>query len=68
MDIQEKIAAARREAEGLKEKIRTARDHTADTSRELSPPPPSLMAECNPANNSQSAQWQAIPPPSPASH
>jgi hypothetical protein len=32
-DIQEKIAAARREAEGLKEKIRSKRDATADTSR-----------------------------------
>ena len=34
VDIQEKIAAARREAEGLKEKIRSKRDQTADTSRE----------------------------------
>jgi len=33
-DIQEKISAARREADGLKDKIRTAKDQTADTSRE----------------------------------
>lgn len=59
-DIQEKIAAARREADGLKDKIRAARDHTADTSRESPPRPP-------PAD-SQSAPWQATPPPSPASH
>lgn len=39
-DIQEKIAAARREAETLKEKIRAKRDHLADTSRE--PPLPSV--------------------------
>lgn len=32
-DIQEKIAAARREAETLKEKIRAKRDQLADTSR-----------------------------------
>jgi len=31
-DIQEKIAAARREAEALKEKIRSKRDQLADTS------------------------------------
>lgn len=33
VDIQEKIAAARREAEGLKEKIRAKREQTGDTSR-----------------------------------
>jgi hypothetical protein len=33
-DIQEKIAAARREAEMLKEKIRAKRDQLADSSRE----------------------------------
>jgi hypothetical protein len=32
-DVQEKIAAARREAEMLKEKIRAKRDQLADTSR-----------------------------------
>lgn len=32
-DIQEKIAAARREAEMLKEKIRAKREQLADTSR-----------------------------------
>lgn len=32
-DIQEKIAAARREAETLKEKIRAKRELLADTSR-----------------------------------
>lgn len=32
-DIQEKIAAARREAETLKEKIRAKREQLADTSR-----------------------------------
>jgi guanine nucleotide-binding protein G(I)/G(S)/G(T) subunit beta-1 len=32
-DIQEKIAAARRDAETLKEKIRAKRDQLADTSR-----------------------------------
>ena len=36
-DIQEKIAAARREAETLKEKIRAKRDQLADTSRECRP-------------------------------
>jgi guanine nucleotide-binding protein G(I)/G(S)/G(T) subunit beta-1 len=36
-DIQEKISAARREADGLKDKIRTAKDQTADTSRECRP-------------------------------
>jgi guanine nucleotide-binding protein G(I)/G(S)/G(T) subunit beta-1 len=34
-DLQEKIAAARREAEMLKEKIRAKRDQLADTSREF---------------------------------
>lgn len=33
-DIQEKIAAARREAETLKEKIRAKREQLADTNRE----------------------------------
>jgi guanine nucleotide-binding protein G(I)/G(S)/G(T) subunit beta-1 len=33
-EIQEKISAARREADGLKDKIRAARDQTADTSCE----------------------------------
>lgn len=33
-EIQEKISAARREADGLKDKIRLAKDQTADTSRE----------------------------------
>jgi cell division protein FtsB len=33
-DIQEKISAARREADGLKDKIRMKKDQTADTSRE----------------------------------
>lgn len=37
-DIQEKIAAARREAETLKEKIRAKREQLADTSRESSLP------------------------------
>jgi len=32
-DIQERIAAARREAEQLKEKIRAKRESSADTSR-----------------------------------
>lgn len=35
-DLQEKIAAARREAETLKEKIRAKRDQLADTSRKRS--------------------------------
>ena len=34
-DIQERIAAARREAESLKEKIRAKKESSADTSREL---------------------------------
>lgn len=34
-ELQEKIAAARREAETLKEKIRAKRDQLADTSCEL---------------------------------
>lgn len=34
-DIQEKISAARREADGLKDKIRMKKDQTADTSRAL---------------------------------
>ncbi len=33
-EIQEKIAAARREADGLKDKIKAAKEQTADTSRE----------------------------------
>lgn len=33
-DLQEKIAAARREADGLKEQIRSRRDKMADTSCE----------------------------------
>ena len=33
-EIQEKISAARREADGLKDKIRVAKDQTADTSCE----------------------------------
>lgn len=33
-DIQERIAAARREAESLKEKIRAKKEASADTSRE----------------------------------
>lgn len=32
-DIQERIAAARREAESLKEKIRAKKESSADTSR-----------------------------------
>lgn len=35
-ELQEKILAARREADGLKDKIRTAKDQTADTSCESS--------------------------------
>lgn len=34
-DIQERIAATRREAESLKEKIRAKKESSADTSREL---------------------------------
>lgn len=34
MDLQEKIAAARREADGLKEQIRSRKDKMADTSCE----------------------------------
>lgn len=37
-DIQERIAAARREAESLKEKIRAKKESSADTSR-MSPVP-----------------------------
>lgn len=33
-EIQEKISAARREADGLKDKIKIAKDQTADTSCE----------------------------------
>lgn len=33
-EIQEKIAAARREADGLKDKIKAAKNQTADTSCE----------------------------------
>ncbi len=36
-DIQERIAAARREAESLKEKIRAKKESSADTSCELLP-------------------------------
>jgi len=36
-DIQERIAAARREAEVLKEKIRASREASADTSRMFLP-------------------------------
>jgi guanine nucleotide-binding protein G(I)/G(S)/G(T) subunit beta-1 len=36
-DIQERIAAARREAEVLKEKIRASREASADTSRMFIP-------------------------------
>lgn len=36
-DIQERIAAARREAEVLKEKIRASREASADTSRTFLP-------------------------------
>lgn len=36
-DIQERIAAARREAEQLKEKIRAKRESSADTSRSYRP-------------------------------
>ena len=35
-DLQERIAAARREADGLKEKIRAKKDQMADTSCEFS--------------------------------
>lgn len=34
-EIQEKISAARREADGLKDKIRAAKEQTADSSREF---------------------------------
>jgi guanine nucleotide-binding protein G(I)/G(S)/G(T) subunit beta-1 len=34
-DIQEKISTARREADALKDKIRAAKDQTADTSCKL---------------------------------
>lgn len=36
-DIQERIAAARREAESLKEKIRAKKESSADTSRTFIP-------------------------------
>lgn len=51
-DVQERIAAARREADSLKERIRAKRESSADTSRQYSyhllfllievhyPPPP----------------------------
>jgi len=42
-DIQEKIAAARREAETLKEKIRAKREQLADTSRASA----SLSSSCS---------------------
>jgi guanine nucleotide-binding protein G(I)/G(S)/G(T) subunit beta-1 len=35
-DIQERIAAARREADSLKERIRAKRESSADTSRQYS--------------------------------
>lgn len=35
-DIQERIAAARREADSLKERIRAKRESSADTSRQCS--------------------------------
>lgn len=38
-DIQERIAAARREAEQLKEKIRAKKESLADTSRKYTPSP-----------------------------
>jgi hypothetical protein len=40
-DIQERIAAARREAESLKEKIRAKKESSADTSCEY--PPDTLL-------------------------
>jgi hypothetical protein len=54
-DIQERIAAARREAESLKEKIRAKKETSADTScmsSFLAPPPivdPTIRHQC--------AQW-----------
>ena len=56
-DIQERIAAARREAESLKEKIRAKRESSADTSRECYPPLLSgpITDICD---ASQCAQWQ----------
>jgi hypothetical protein len=37
--MQAKIQAARREAEGLKDRIKRKKDELADTSRAFSPPP-----------------------------
>ena len=47
-EIQEKISAARREADGLKDKIRAAKDQTADTSRELSSTSSFRHSKCTP--------------------
>jgi hypothetical protein len=40
--MQAKITAARREAEGLKDRIKRKKDDLADTTRELSPRPQKL--------------------------
>jgi hypothetical protein len=52
-DIQERIAAARREAEQLKEKIRAKRESSADTSRKIyvvssCPPFKRMATQCAP--------------------
>lgn len=48
-DIQEKIAAARREAETLKEKIRAKREQLADTSRKYTRPRNHSLPLCHSA-------------------
>lgn len=61
-DIQERIAAARREAESLKEKIRAKRESSADTSCQFTP---SIVIACSadvrapvPNYAEQCEQWQ----------
>lgn len=55
-DIQEKIAAARREAETLKEKIRAKRDQLADTTREYFHP---VQLMSHPDNSSNTPRFSS---------
>lgn len=64
-DIQERIAAARREAESLKEKIRAKKESSADTSRECSCPVSLLSGSirfCHPRTvRAMAAEVEALP-------
>lgn len=63
-DIQERIAAARREADSLKERIRAKRESSADTSRQsLSPIPALAYSHQSPLYSARYGGRGRRPPP-----